>query len=288
MQQISRGKRVWLIAMGATMGIAALASLITAPVMSVVLVGGYAAIVGAAYAETNGGQQLRRTLTPLAVPLTGTPAAREAVSRARRLSGMLSPEAVTDIGLISNVRALNGQFRPAGIAQAIALDDEAIQPFVKISVPTDRSHRSVLVKFEILDRSGKTQFSRETEQFVRDGDNLIACDRQMLLAGNTQIGRAGAWELQVSINGVLAAAYTFTVTASQQGSRLSADGEIGNMRPNSSQFGQPGAYQSSGYSSPGSTYGSAVSPVNTNTTAADDDAPQSLDDLLRGTQGGRS
>ena len=290
MQQISRGKRVWLIAMGATMGIAAVASLITAPILSVVLVGGYAAIAGAAYIETNGGQRLRRTLTPLAVPLTGTPAAREAVSRARRLSGMVSPETVTDIGLIANVRAPNGQFRPAGIAQAVALDDEAIQPFVKISVPPDRSHRSILVRYEILDRSGKTQFARETEQFVRDGDNLIACDRQLLLAGNAQIGRAGAWEMQVSVNGVLAAAYTFTVTGTQQGnpSRMADDGEIGYGRPSSAQFGQQGG-SSGSYSSPNTTYGSATSPVNTNTTSADDDdAPQSLDDLLRGSRSGRS
>jgi len=284
--------------MGATMGVAAVASLITAPILSVVLVGGYVAIAGAAYVETNGGQRLRRTLTPLAVPLTGTPAAREAVTRARRLSGTISPEAVTDIGLIANTRAPNGQFRPAGIAQSVALDDEAVQPFIKISVPSDRSHRSALVRFEILDRAGKTQFVRETEQFVRDGDNLIACDRQLLLAGNQQIGRAGAWELQVSVNGVLAACYTFTVTAGQSGNRLADDGEIGNARPASNQFNQPGHYGgssgSSASTSPGgnlsgnSTYGSAVSPVNTANASADDDSPQSLDDLLRGQRGGRT
>ena len=293
MQQISSGKRVWLIAIGAVMGVAAIANLVVAPGLSVILIGSYAAIAGAAFAESNG-TQLRRTLSPLAVPITGSPAAREAVTRARRLSGTVSPEAVTDIGLIANIRQPDGKFRPAGIAQTPALDDDAIQPYIKISVPPDRSHRSVLVRFEILDRSGKTQFSRETEQYVRDGENLIACDRQLLLAGNKQIDRAGAWELQVSINGTLAAAYTFTVTAARGGA--ANDGELGNFSrqpPISANYsGNPGnRYGNTAGSFSGGNTGntaSSTSPVNTASSSDDDDHPQSLDDLLRDQRGGRS
>ncbi len=210
---------------GAVIGLAALATLTEAPVLSVLMVGAYVAMLAAIFANDRL-RQLQNMIPTLAATTKTTSAARNAVARARRLSNYTTDESVTDIGIIINEKDRNGRWTRR-IAQSVSMDDQAIQPYVKVNVPPDQSNRVALIKFEVVDKAGKTQFSREVEQYVRDGENLIPSDQQLPFRGNDKLGRAGTWDLQVSINGALAACHSFGVSPSTAAMRpiLEDDGE---------------------------------------------------------------
>ncbi len=206
-----RAINIWLGFIGVVVGIGSVAELTTAPLVSIALVGGYVAMLAVLFASERV-RQLQRSLPNLSVAVRGTQAARKAVARARRLAGINTPEIVMDLGLIINEKNRSGSWQPKRTAEAVSTADQAIQPFIKLSVPADQSHRTLTVRFDVLDREGQIQLSREVKQFVREGDNLVPCDRQLSIRDNPKIGRPGTWELQVSINGILAASHTFTVT----------------------------------------------------------------------------
>ncbi len=52
------------------------------------------------------------------------------------------------------------------------------------------------------------------EEFLREGENLVLCDRQLALRGNETLGRAGTWDVRVKIDGALAAIHEFNMAAS--------------------------------------------------------------------------
>ena len=110
----------------------------------------------------------------------------------------------------------------------------------------------------------------------------------MTIRDNPKIGRAGTWELQVSINGILAASHTFTVT------QASADA-----------YPSSGQYQSSSGSSGTGAKASSVPPphrakladdgeaplahnLSTPDEDDDDDQPLTLEELLREQRGKQS
>lgn len=225
MRQPRRGTYVWMGLIGFVIALAALSTLAAAPALSVLMVGAYLAMLAALFANDRL-KQLQSVIPALAVTSKTTTAARNAVARARRLSSFTTDEVVTDIGVIINEKDRTGRWT-RHIAQSVSMDDQAIQPFVKINVPPEISNRVALIKFEVIDKSGKTQFSRQVEQYVRDGENLIPCDQQLPIRGNDKLGRAGTWDLQVSVNGALAACYSFPVTPSTAAirSQLTDDGE---------------------------------------------------------------
>ncbi len=229
MRQQPRGIKVWLGVLGAIIAVTALANIATAPLMSLLLAGGYIALLTALFASDRL-RQLQQAIPTLAVTARVSPAARAATSRARRLANASTPEVVTDVGIIVNEKDRNGRLRPKSITPVVSLGDEAIQPYVKLEVPVALSQRTAVVRFEVIDRAGKVQFSREVEQYVRDGDNLIASDRQLPLRDNDKLGRPGTWDLQVSVNGTLAAIHSFNVTPVPAApvparARLADDGE---------------------------------------------------------------
>ena len=249
MRQGQRGIYVWLGLMGLVVGLVALSGAVGA-LVGLLLIAAYAALL-AAFLATDRVRQLQTVLPSLAVSSRVTPAARTAVQRARRLANYNTDETVTDVGIIVNEKDANNRLN-RHIAPSVSLDDQAIQPYVKLNVSPAHSQRVALIKFEVVDKAGKVQFSRQVEQYVRDGDNLIPCDQQLPIRGNDKLGRTGTWDLNVSINGVLAACHSFGVTPAlnERRTRLADDGEAA---------------------------------MNTLSTAAEqeDDQPLSLEDLLR-------
>ncbi len=286
-----RGTMVWLSMMGGIIGLTAILELVTAPLLSVILVGGYGLLLAALFATDRLRalqQAIPKAIPNLTVAARATPAAREAVARARRLASASTPEIVTDVGMIVNERTSGGQLRPKAITSVISLSEQGTQPFVKLNVPPQRSHRTALIKFDIIDREGKTQFSREVQQFVQDGENLITCDRQLPLRDNDRLGRAGAWELQVTVNGTLAACYTFTTTPAGTRSASSASGFGASTGTGSASASAPSIsarrsrLADDGEAAPAPASGSAEE---------EDEAPArplSLDELLRDQRGGKS
>ncbi len=256
MQQGKRGTYIWLGIMGVVVVGVALSGAIGA-VGGLLAIGGYAALLAAIFASDRLGQ-LQNVIPTLTVSARMTPAARDAVSRARRLSSYTTDETVTDVGIIVNERDRNNRLNRR-ITASVSLDEAAIQPYIKINVPPAYSQRVALVSFEVLDKTGKVQFTRQVEQYVRDGENLIACDQQLPMRGNDKLGRTGTWDLRVSVNGTLAAVHSFGVTPSVavQRSRLADDGEA---------------------------RAAAISVPD----EKDDDMPLSLEDLLREQRGGTS
>jgi hypothetical protein len=142
-----------------------------------------------------------------------TPSARRAVQRAQSRSDYGSEMPVLDLGLIVNEQRPGGLSRH--LAQIVSLDDDAVQPFVQLHASPEQSNRIALVEFDIFDQSGKHHFSRTVQQWIRDGENQIFCDRQMpLSSADLAAVRAGVWDLRIKIDGYVAAVHSFTVNPS--------------------------------------------------------------------------
>src|SRR5258706_10879932 len=139
-----------------------------------------------------------------------TPAARKATQRARSRGDMMTENTLTDLGLIVNERRSDGQWKRR-MAQVVSMDDEAVQPYTVIHATSEESDRVALVQFDLYDHSGRVRFSRTCEQWIRDGDNLVVCDRQLPLRMEEEgAARSGTWDLRITINGALAAIHSFT------------------------------------------------------------------------------
>src|SRR5579859_3571940 len=119
MRQQPRGVRVWLGMLGVIIAVTAISIIATAPLVSVLLVGGYIAALTALFASHRL-RQLQQAIPSLAVTTRVSPAARAATARARRLANAATPEIVTDVGVIVNEKDRNGQLRPKSIAPTVS------------------------------------------------------------------------------------------------------------------------------------------------------------------------
>jgi hypothetical protein len=253
-----RGIYIWLVMLGVAVGLIVLAGAIGSTALSAELALGIVVVyLGMVFAALAGNRMraLQNALPPLVLNAKTTPAARRAVQRARSRSSYASDFLLTDVGLIVNERRRDGQWN-RHLAQIVSLDDDAVQPFLSVYSPAESSDRLALINFEIYDQTGRLQFSRQMEQYMRDGVNSIICDRQLPLEQVNEMSvRSGVWDLRISIDGMLAAMHSFNVTPSTEDRRrqFSTDGEAASDR----------------------------------LIAPEDDSPLSLEDLLR-EQRGRS
>ena len=223
-----RGTYVWLAMLGfaVTLVVAAIAagSVALGAEFAVALVLAYMGVAFVALA----GNRIRNFRLPSAPALLSaarvSPAARRATQRARSRPGYYAEAMLTDVGLIVNARRSDGRW-DRHLAQSISLDEDAIQPFITITVPPESSQRLALISFEVFDQSGKPQFSRQMEQWVRDGDNSVICDHQLPLADNNALGRSGVWDLRVKMDGAVLAVHSFSVTPPGEERRRHFTGE---------------------------------------------------------------
>src|SRR5258708_4311658 len=222
-----RGAIIWLAMLGVAVALIVLASLSASSAISrvlglVVLI----AYLGLVFGSLVNVSSLRFSVPRVAAATRVTPAARKAVQRARSRTGYSPDSTLTDVGLIVNERLSNGQL-DRHIAQAISLDYDAIQPYVTIHALPENSDRLALIQFEIFDHAGQPRFSRQCEQWLRDGENLVVCDRQLPLDVQDSV-RSGVEDLPVKVDGAVAAVHSFSITPStaEQRRRFSNDGEM--------------------------------------------------------------
>ncbi|HLY28138.1 MAG TPA: hypothetical protein VKQ72_17465 [Aggregatilineales bacterium] len=233
MAQNRRKTTIWLALLGLAVLIAVLAGLLgtLGPAQATI-----AYLLGMVYVALALGtfvnlrlQDIRLSMPRLGGSVRTTPAARKAAQRAHLKGGLDADAFLTDVGLILNDRAADGQLR-RHLAQVVALDEGAIQPFVTLNVLPEHSNRLAIIQFEVYDHTGKLRFSRQCDQWLRDGENLIVCDRQLSLQGSSTEGaRSGVWDLRLTVDGVLVGMHGFSVTPStaERRRRLSNDGEAG-------------------------------------------------------------
>jgi hypothetical protein len=230
MTRSRRGMVIWLVLLGIAVALIALGSIFDPTAVNAqvatILLAAYAGVAGVALI----GDRLRHVkleMPRINVPIRMSPAARKATQRARGRSDYSLTTTLTDVGMIVNERSRDGQWN-RHLAQIVSMDDDAIQPYITLHATPEDGNRVSLVEFTIYDQAGKLRFSRVCEQYVRDGENLIVCDRHLPLEGNENIGRAGVWDLQVRIDGAMAAVHSFSVNPSttERRRQLSEDGEV--------------------------------------------------------------
>lgn len=157
-------------------------------------------------------QRRQATLTA-AARMSG--AARRAAARAKAHpeAGVGSELTLLDVGMLVNERRPDGGWNRRIAQESAALDDEFLQPYVKLFVPAGSGERHATLTFEFYDRSGRLQFSHSMEDYLRTGENLILCERQLALRGAEQPMRAGTWDLRVKVDGVLVALHDFSMAS---------------------------------------------------------------------------
>jgi hypothetical protein len=154
-----------------------------------------------------------------------TTAARSARLQASQHHDYDDHYGLQDVGLIVDEPRLDGlRLRRA---KDIMLDDEAVRPYVVINAPQYGHPAQVLVRFEICDAAGQSQFVYEMDYYMRAGENAILPDYRLPLRGNPRLTRTGKWDLQVWINGGLLAVHTFNAAPSLEERRrqFGLDGE---------------------------------------------------------------
>jgi len=158
-------------------------------------------------------QRKQATLTA-AARMSG--AARRAAARAKAHpeAGLDSELTLLDIGMLVNERRPDGGWDRRIAQESAALDDAFLQPYVKLFAPVGSGERHVTLTFEFYDRSGRLQFSHSMEDYLRTGENLILCERQLALRGTEQPMRAGTWDLRVKVDGVLIGLHDFSMASS--------------------------------------------------------------------------
>lgn len=140
--------------------------------------------------------------------------AREASERARRRSNFAPPGlALLDIGLISLVTSPDGSMIMRRGRQ-VSLDDKGVRPYITLNVDPQSADRSAMIRFEIIDHTGQTQYVHEMKTFLRDGEMNILADTQLPLLDNDRLPGAGDWDLRVSVDSMTVGMLSFHTTPS--------------------------------------------------------------------------
>jgi hypothetical protein len=145
-----------------------------------------------------------------------TGAGRRATERARSRAdyGLGARETLLDIGLLLNDRRPDGSWARR-LSNTPSLEDGFAQPYLKLFVPAEQGERRAQIAFAIYDRAGNVQFEHVMSEYLRTGDNLILCDRQLALRGQSDGMRVGTWDLRVKIDGVPLALHDFSMSSAR-------------------------------------------------------------------------
>ncbi|MCS6870866.1 MAG: hypothetical protein RML95_03570 [Anaerolineae bacterium] len=171
------------------------------------------------------GVQRRQAALAAAARMSGV--ARRAAERAKSHpeSGYGVEVILLDVGMLVNERRRDGSWDRRIAQKSAALDDEFLQPYVKLFVPAGSGERHAKLTFEFYDRSGRLQFSHSMEDYLRTGENLILCERQLALRNSEQPMRAGTWDLRVKLDGVLIALHDFSMASTSSTRRPASEPE---------------------------------------------------------------
>jgi hypothetical protein len=238
----------WLVVLAAMIGIAVLSSAVPAQV-TFALLALYAVAVGATFLNFKPEKLLDRSRSSLTM-MRMSSEAREAVERARRRGSLLdSSLTLLDIGLITSQSSREGMVMHR--TRTVSKDDDGVRPFVTLHVQPESAEQTALLRFEMIDHNGQSQYIHEMRTYLRDGEMNILADHHLPLTGNEQIAGAGDWDLRVSLNGTLIGAHAFNLTPS--------------INERLGRYEQP----------------AAVDSARPRLRQNEDDAPMSLEELLR-------
>ncbi|MBC7810403.1 MAG: hypothetical protein H7175_04615 [Burkholderiales bacterium] len=210
--RLKRANYPWLGVIGALMAVVALSGQASAPVLAA-MVALFAVALAASVESSPRKTVLMDKLQSPLISRRMSPAAREAVERARRRGGFIDPDVtITDIGLICQ------QSGQAGIvmrrSRTVSKDDDSVRPYVTLNVKPTEADRRALIRFEMIDQNGAPQYIHEMRTYLRDGEVNVLADHHLPLMGNDKLKEMGDWDLHITIDGTLAGALTFTVTPS--------------------------------------------------------------------------
>jgi hypothetical protein len=196
---------------GALTGIAVLSGVASAPVTAALLALFVVALV-ATLVEVQPRQILQSVSSSPLTMMKMSSQAREASERARRRSAYTPPGlTLLDIGLISLHSSFDGMVMRRG--RSVSLDDRGVRPYITLSVGAAEADRNAIVRFEIIDSNGQTQYVHEMKTYLRDGEINVLADHLLPLAGNEKL-RDGEWDLRVLVDGALLGLLSFTALPS--------------------------------------------------------------------------
>lgn len=146
--------------------------------------------------------------------------ALEAVARAG-----LDPDSVQVLAVDIGVMAFSADQETAVFRTwSLPSNVDYIQPFVQLRLP---SKAIGLIRFEILDSTGRQMFIREDNHSLQRGRNFITPSARLPIHDENVLN--GKWQLRVSADGTLLAQHQFQFTEAASGSikpHIGEDGEI--------------------------------------------------------------
>jgi hypothetical protein len=208
--RLKRQNFAWLTAMGAAVAVAVLSGVAT-PLVTVTLLGLYLAAAAASVIDLQPERIIDRSRSSLTA-MRMSAEAREAVERAhRRGSTFDAGLTLLDVGLITAQSNRDGVVMRR--TRSVSLDDDGVRPFITLHVQPENAEQIAVIRFEIIDGNGGTQYVHEMRTFLRDGEMNILADHQLPLASNAAL-QSGDWDLRVFIDGKLLGAHVFTLAPS--------------------------------------------------------------------------
>ncbi|MDX2162906.1 MAG: hypothetical protein SF162_16440 [bacterium] len=271
--RFTRANTIWLSILAGMIGIGALGGADN-PAVIAALVGIFGLSAAAALIDVQPERiidQSRSSLTAIRMSAE----AREASERARRRGNIPDTGLMLfDIGLFT---ASNGQ---DGLTmqrtREVSKDEDGVRPFIQLHVQPRSADRAARIKFELIDQRGDVQYVHEMNTHLRDGEMNILPDHHLPLLQNQRV-TPGDWDLRVYIDGSLIGAHSFSVIPSFQ-----------------DRFPRTANRSASGAAPAPRTHNPLSDEDADSRTIRTDDAPMTLEDLLRsrgqndGSGGGRS
>lgn len=207
--RIRRRNVAWLTTIGALVLVAVLSG-VASPSVSAALVVLFAGALLASLLEPSKLADMPRSSL---ARMRMSAQAQEASGRAARRGGWQSPDlTLLDIGLIATQSNVDGMVMRK--TRAISLDDDGVRPFITLHVQPTLADTNAILRFEILDPNGQTQYVHEMKTYLRDGEMNILTDHQMPLIDNERLAVTGDCDLRVYIDGSLLGMLAFTLAPS--------------------------------------------------------------------------
>lgn len=219
MFQYKRRNTIWLGFLLAMTGLAFIAGTITPGIDLILLALIAGALITSFALDAGQPRNLINQLSQRASQSLRTsklsPTAKEAVNRAQGRGVMTNPYlTMIDVGLIASMVGEDGMSMRR--TRKITKDQNGVRPFVTFQVEAQEADRKAIVRFELIDQQGKSQYIHEQEVYLRDGEFNILADHHLPLSGNDRINGMGDWDLRVQIDGQLVGIHSFTLSPSYE------------------------------------------------------------------------
>lgn len=231
MIRFKRRNTIWLMTLGAVIGLALLSG-VADPAVQLALLTLFG---GATFASTvelgNNRETILDALRRAPIRQRVSPQAKEAVESARSRGGYVNQEMMLlDVGLIASQTSYDGMAMRR--TRSISKDDDGVRPFVTFHVDSVEADRPAVVRFEVYNQYGEQQYIHEMRSFLRTGEVNIMADHHLPLAGNADIEGTGDWDLRVFVDGNLVALHTFMLAPSMNERAQRLRGQSGRVVDN--------------------------------------------------------